>query len=80
MFYCISKTALLTPALLMPALINWACAGGTLERGAPMENGVGAGSADVKIKWSALSFDISLERGALFHSEMGSERGAAIEK
>ena len=46
-----------------------------------MENRVGgAGSADVKIKWSALSFDISLERGALFHSEMGLERGAAIEK
>ena len=45
-----------------------------------MENGVGAGSADVKIKWSALSFDISLERGALFHSEMGSERGAATGK
>ena len=54
---------------------------GILKQGAPIENRLGgAGSTDVKIKWSALSFDISLERGALFHSEMGSERGAAIEK
>ena len=57
------------------------CSRGTLKQGAPIENRLGgAGSTDVKIKWSALSFDISLERGALFHSEMGLERGAAIEK
>ena len=45
-----------------------------------MENGVGARSANVQIVWSAPNFGIFSERGALFHSEMGSERGAAMEK
>ena len=45
-----------------------------------MENGVGARSANVKILWSARNFCIFSERGALFHSEMGLERGAAMEE
>ena len=45
-----------------------------------MENGIGARSANVEIAWSALSFGVLSERGALFHSEMGSERRAAMEK
>ena len=60
--------------------VTGACSGGTLERGAPMENGVGARSANVKILWSARNFCIFSERGALFYSEMGSERGAAMKK
>ena len=57
-----------------------ACSAGTLERGAPMENGFGARSANVEIVWSGLNCGILSERGALFYSEMGSERGAAIKK
>ena len=45
-----------------------------------MENVVGAWSANVEIMWSGPNFDIYLERGALFHSFMRSERGAAMEK
>ena len=53
-----------------------ACSGGTLELGAPMENGIGARSANVEIVWSGLNCGILSERGALFDSEMESERGA----
>ena len=45
-----------------------------------MENGVGARSANVKILWSAPNFGIFSERGALFHSKMGSERGVAMQQ
>ena len=48
-------------------LINGARSGGSLERGAVMENGVGARSANVKIRWSAERRlrQLCPERGAL---------------